>query len=84
MFAVTMLYPAYPRRDCHLVLLVRHRRILLIQLCYCPAHRLLDAFAHELLVAVELIAYIVKCASVIAVAVLCYREHLIIVFDGQF
>jgi len=83
MSAVAVLRPAYPRGDCHLVLLIRHRRLFLVEPAHFPAHRLLDALAHQLLMPVELVANIVQGATMLVVTVLCHGENLPVALDGQ-
>ena len=78
-----MLRPAYPRSDSHLELLVGRFGLSPVQTGYGSAQVFLDTFAQELLIAVELVAYIVKSASVTVVAVLCNGENLIIGLDGE-
>ena len=83
MSAVAVLRPAYPRCYCHLVVPIRDGRLFLVEPADFSAHGLLDALTHQLLVSVELVAYIVKSASVTVVAVLCNGENLIVGLDGE-
>ena len=78
-----MLRPAEPRGYSLSVSLQRRDGLLVVQTGYDTAEILLDALPHELLPTEELISHIVECASVSVVAVLGYREYLIVSFDGK-
>lgn len=83
MSAVAVLRPANPRGNSHLVLLIGHGWLLVVEFGYDAAQVFLDALAHEFLLAVELVAYIVEGATVLVVAVHGNGENLIVALDFE-
>ena len=83
MSAIAVLRPAYPRGNSHLVLLIGYGWLLAVEFGYGAAQVFLDTLAHEFLLTVELVAYIVECATVLVIAVHGNGEYLIVALDFE-